>query len=310
MKFKPLLGTDLSGHLGGVVASHNTYARYFRQRKHPVNRKTAPQQAQRLALQIVSAAWRSLGSDVQSAWTVAKITKKSRSGNVVTLSGQAAWMFINVLRQRLGLALINLPPYSDTPVSFTVPTVTVTAPDQLVVTFDASDEWNAAGGGVIISCTAPLGPGVSYNQSFSAVGQAIAPAAVPKTFTLPFVVPVSGLMRIKFHCTGPDGRQTLANDVDVVIGAVENYVAEVQVVTALQALWVFAQNVTSDAAASVELKCDATSPTATAQAGPNSVLCTYITGHVATGKTWGIATTPSHLTSVLPIMVPESGVQE
>jgi hypothetical protein len=310
MKFQPLLGTDLSGHLGGIVASHNTYASYLRQRKHPVNRKTAPQQAQRLALQIVSAAWRSLGSDVQQSWIVAKLVKKSRSGRVVTLSGQAAWMYINILRQRLGLALISLPPYSDAPVSFTVPTVVVTAPDQLVVTFDATDEWNAAGGGVLISCTAPLGPGVLYDQSFSAVGQALEPAAVPQSFSLPFVVPASGMMRIRFHCTGPDGRQTLVNDVDVVIGAVENYVAEVQVVTALQALWVFAQNVTSDAAASPELKCDATSPSATAQAGPNSVLCTYTSGHVAAGKTWGIATTPTHLTSVKPIMVPDTGVQE
>ena len=310
MKFKPLLGSDLSGHLGGVVASHNTYASYFRQRKHPVNRKTAPQQAQRLALQIVSAAWRSLGADVQQSWTVAKLTKKSRSGNVVTLSGQAAWMYVNVLRQRLGLTLVTLPPSSDTPVTFTIPTVVVTAPDQLVVTFDASDFWNNADGGVIISCTAPLGPGVSYDQSFSAVGQAIDPAAAPQTFTLPFVVPASGTMRIRFHCSGPDGRQTLAVDVDVVIGAVENYVAVVQVVTALQALWVFAQNVTSDAAASPELKCDATSPTGTAQAGPNSVLCTYVAGHVADGKVWGIATTPTHLTSTLPIMVPEAGVQE
>jgi hypothetical protein len=31
---------------------------------------------------------------------------------------------------------------------------------------------------------------------------------------------------------------------------------------------------------------------------------------VAAGKVWGIATTPTHLTSTLPIMVPEAGVQE
>jgi hypothetical protein len=310
MKFKPLLGTDLSGHLGGVVASHNTYASYFRQRKHPVNRKTAPQQAQRLALQIVSAAWRSLGADVQQSWIVAKLTKKSRSGNVVTLSGQAAWMYINVLRQRLGLALISLPPSSDSPVSFTVPTVVVTAPNLLDITFDVSDEWNAVGGGVIISCTAPLGPGVQYDQSFSAVGSGAGPLTVGLSLTLPFVVPVSGTVRVRFHCSGPDGRQTLPVDVDVVIGAAENYVAVVQVVTALQALWVFAQNVTSDAAASPELMCDGVGPTSTAQGGPNSVLCTYATGHVAAGKTWGIAATPTHLTSTLPIMVPETGVQE
>jgi hypothetical protein len=310
MKFKPLIGTDLSGHIGGIVASHNTYASYFRQRKHPVNRKTAPQQEQRLALQIVSAAWRSLDPGVQAAWTAAKLVKKSRSGNVVTLSGQAAWMYINVLRQRLGLDYITLPPSSSDAVTFTLPTVVLTAPDQLAITFDAGDAWNQAGGGVLISGTAPLGPGVMYNQTFSAVGKAIEPGDEEVDFTYPFTVPAGSMIRVRFHCTGPDGRQTLAVDVDVMIAAGGNYVVNVQEVTTLTALWVFAEAVTSDASASTELKCDATSPTGTAQAGPNSVLCTYGAGHVGAGKSWGIATTPSHITSVDPIVVPEVGVQE
>lgn len=310
MKFKPLIGTDLSGHLGGVVASHNTYASYFRQRKHPVNRKTPAQQAQRLALQIVSSAWRSIGADVQASWTAAKLVKKSRSGNVVTLSGQAAWMYVNVIRQRLGLELVNLPPYTSDPMDFTIPTIVVTAPDQIAITFSADDWWNAEGGGCIISCTAPLGPGVTYCQAFNALGQVVNPGATEVDLTLPFVVPASGILRVKFHCTAPDGRQTLAIDIDVAIGTVTNYVAVVQKVTALQALWVFGQAVTSDAAASPELKCDGTSPTGTAQAGPNSVLCTYAAGHVEVGKTWSVAVTPTHLTSVLPILVPVAGVQE
>jgi hypothetical protein len=310
MKFKPLIGTDLSGHLGGVVASHNTYASYFRQRKHPVNRKTAPQQAQRQSLQIVSSAWRSLGSDVQASWIAAKLVKKSRSGNVVTLSGQAAWMYINVLRQRLGLALINLPPYSSDPVSFTPPTVTVTAPNQIAITFSANDEWNADGGGVIMSVTAPLGPGVLYAQTFSALGQALNPGDTEVDLTLPFVVPASGMIRVRFHCTGPDGRQTLALDVDVAIGTTLNYVAVVQVVSTTQALWVFAQDVTAAGTADAAMECDSTSPTATHQAGPNSVLCTYAGTHVANGKTWTLTGDPTTLTSVLPILSPDGGVQE
>jgi len=309
MKFQPLIGTDLSGHLGGVVASHNTYASYFRQRKHPVNRKTAAQQDQRLAFQIVSAAWRALDSGSQAAWTAAKLTKKSRSGRTVTLSGQGAWMYVNALRQRLALALIPLPPDSSDPVDFTPPTVGLVAPDQLTLTFDAGDAWNQAGGGVIISATGQLGPGVQYAQSFFGVGSALEPGATPVVLTLPFSVAAGSRIRVRLHATGPDGRQTLPVDVDVTAVGGGNMVSSVQMVTALTALWVFNQNVTSDSSASAELKCDATSPTGTAQAGPNSVLCTYATGHVGVGKSWGIASTPTHLTSTPAIVVPESGLQ-
>lgn len=308
MKFKPLIGSDLSGHMGGIVASHNTYASYFRQRKHPVNSKTAPQQAQRLALQILSSTWRSLSAGTQLAWRGAKLTKKSRSGNVVTLSGQGAYMYINLMRQRIGLPLVDLPPSSSDPTTFTPPTVVLTAPNTLTVTFDAADEWNAVGGGVIVSGSAPLTPGVQYCQSFAAVGSVEHPAATPQVFTYPMSVPGSRTIRIRFHCSGPDGRQTLVYDMDITTPALATLVVNVQEVTALTALWVFDHNVTSDAAASPELKCDGTSPTGTAQAGVNSVLGTYAAGHVAAGKAWSIAGLPTHLTSTPAIGVPQSGV--
>jgi hypothetical protein len=309
MKFQPLLGSDLSGHLGGIVASHNTYASYLRQRKHPVNKKTAGQQAQRLALQILSAAWRSLDPGVQGAWIAAGLTKKSRSGRVVTLSGQAAWMFVNLLRQRIGLDLIQLPPSSSEPVTFTMPQVLFTAPDQLAIIFEAADEWNAPGGGVIISGSAPLGPGVHYCQAFAAVGSALDPEAVEVDLTYPFTVQGNQTVRLRFHCTGPDGRQTLAVDLDVTLPAIATLVTSVQEVTALTALWVFDHAVTADGQASTALKCDATSPSGTAQAGPNSVLCTYGAGHVEAGKTWGITTLPTHVVADPAIAFPQNGLQ-
>jgi hypothetical protein len=308
MKFKPLIGTDLSGHIGGVVASHNTYASYFRQRKHPVNRKTAPQQEQRLALQILSSSWRALDPGVQAAWTAAKLTKKSRSGNVVTLSGQAAWMYVNLLRQRIGLALIELPPSSSEAITFTPPTVEFVAPDQLKVTFALTDEWNAEGGGVIISGSAPLGPGVQYCQSFGAVGSALYPQDVEQDFTYPFAVPGSRTLRLRFHCTGPDGRQTLAYDLDVVTPATATLVVNVQKIDGTHALWVFDGVVTADGAADTALMVDDTSPSATAQAGVNSVECTYADSHVDTGKPWSIGTLPTHVTATPAVGVPQSGV--
>ena len=44
MLFVPTIGTKLSGSLGGIVASHNRFGSYFRQRTVPVNPDTADQQ--------------------------------------------------------------------------------------------------------------------------------------------------------------------------------------------------------------------------------------------------------------------------
>ena len=309
MKFKPLLGSDLSGHMGGIVASHNTYASYFRQRKHPVNRKTDPQQAQRLALQILSASWRSLSAGDQLAWIAAKLTKKSRSGNVVTLSGQAAYMYVNLLRQRIGeIPILTLPPMSSDPVTFTMPTATFVAPNSLELTFEATDEWNFADGGIIISGSAPLGAGVHYCQSFAAVGVDSGPVASPLPFTYPFSVAGGQTVRLRFHASGPDGRQTLPVDLDVTLAPVGTRVLSVQKVTTLTALWVFDGGVTADGTVEPLLRVDSTAATATVQAGVNSCLATYPTGHVAAGTTWDILTLPTHVTGLLPINVPQNGL--
>jgi hypothetical protein len=310
VRYQPLVGDQLTGHLGGIVASRNTYGLYLKQRRSPVNRKTAPQQDQRLAFQIISAAWRSIGPTVQAAWVAARWVKKSRRGFVVTLTGQALYMFVNVLRQRLGLSLMDFPPSSADPTTFTLPSGSISAPGDVTLTFDGLDEWNQVGGGVIISCTQPLQPGVSYLQSFLALGQAVGATAIPETFTLPYALPGAGgvTVRLRYHCTGPDGRQTEVMDQDFLVEAVGTRVAEVQVVTALTALWVFTNDVTADGTASAALKVDSTSPSATAQAGPNSALCTYGSGHVGVGKTWEIASLPTHVVAVPAIMFPESGL--
>jgi hypothetical protein len=216
MKYNPLIGSDLAGHLGGIVASHNTYGIYLKRRAHPANPKTPAQIAQRTALQIVSQSWRTITSAQRLTWSTVAISKKSRKGFVVILTGQGAFMYLNLLRERIGLTLLELPPESVDPCTFTLPAVTLTAPSTLSVTYEGSDEWNASGGGVILSAGGPLSPGVSYWQRFRAVGTTPGIAASPVAYTLPFAVVATDRVRLRFHATDPTGRQSVPADLDVV----------------------------------------------------------------------------------------------
>jgi hypothetical protein len=215
MRFNPILGSDLSGHLGGVVGSHNTYGVYFRRRAHPVNPMTAGQIAQRTALQVVSQSWRELDAAVQEAWKNAQYSKVSRKGFPITLTGQGFWMYVNLLRQRCGLDLVQNPPVIVTPSITTAPAMTLTAPSALSITWSGTDSWDALGGAVIVSAGGPLSSGVSYWQRFSTVGTSKGPTTPPVAYVLPFAVVAGDRVRVRYHATDPDGVQSVPVDVDV-----------------------------------------------------------------------------------------------
>jgi hypothetical protein len=216
MKYNPLIGSDLAGHLGGIVGSHNTYGVYLRRRAHPVNPKTANQIAQRNALVTVSQSWRTLEADAQAAWVAAAIVHKSKKGFVVTLTGQGAYMFVNLMRQRIGLPLIGLPPTDVTPAVMTAPSVSLNSATGIASITYGGDSWNAADGGVIVSVGGPLGPGVSYWQRFTSLGQSVHPGAVAVDYTMPFAFATGDRVRFRFHTSEPGGRQGESFEMDVV----------------------------------------------------------------------------------------------
>ena len=310
MRFQPIVGDQLTGHLGGIVASRNTYGAYLKQRRSPVNRRTGPQQDQRLALQIVSSAWRALGLSVQTSWVDARATKKSRRGFTVTLTGQAFWMFVNTIRQRIGLPLLYLPPSSADPDDFTMPVTTITAPDQVSITFEAADQWNADGGGVIVSATQLLGPGVLYSQAFLAVGSALFPAAVPVVLTLPYTLPDvgGGIVRVRFHATGPDGRQTMVVDQDVTVASALTFVSRVEVIDDTHALWVFSSAISFVGGLEAHMKVGAAGPTSSVLAGPNSAKVGYATPVVVAGAAWTVPLLPNAFEATPSIAFPQAGL--
>jgi len=213
VKYKPGLIGDLSGKLGAIVASHNTYGTYLRSRVRPVNKKTLAQQDQRQAISAVSQMWRQLSAPVGSSWTSAVITSTSKKGDRVALSGQAAFMKCNVLRYRAGVSIINSPPVDPTPIVLTPPTIAFTSANAVDLTF-AADAWNATDGCIIVSGGLITSSGVSFKQPINAITILVDPGTGAVSVTLPFAVPVGGRVRFVLHASGPDGRQSTRVSVD------------------------------------------------------------------------------------------------
>lgn len=307
MKFKPILGSDLSGHVGGVVASHNTYGPYFRQRVRPVNKKTPAMQAQRSAIAAVSQLWRQLPTTVQASWTAATIVHKSRKGDSVALTGHAAFMQLNTLRQRIGVPLLTTAPTDPTPSILTPPAVAFTSASAVTVTF-AADTWNAADGGVIVSCALLTSTGVTFKGPQLACATLVNPGTSAVAVTLPFAVPVGGRLRLTFHATGPDGRLSTYVTTDTTNTAFAPPILTPLLVVSVasqlgnQAVWTFNGPVTSAIAG--QLLVLGVGGTGYFLGGPDTVVVTYATGPV-TGDAWSISSTSA---TTPPCASPQSGL--
>lgn len=208
MKFNALIGSNMTGKLGGIVASHNTYGPYFRKLVIPVNRNTTGQQAQRRAFATMSQTWRALELAQQNAWGLAapQNTVPNSTGGSLTLSGQALFMRMNVLRQRIGLPIVTNAPTSTEVPTITLPTVVLNLDGSLTITFDAGDEWNALNGGIIVSASPLLSSGRNFNSQYTDVGTIGFPGEDPQAFLLPYSTVAGGRITLRYRSTTPDGR--------------------------------------------------------------------------------------------------------
>jgi hypothetical protein len=312
VKFKPILGSDLSGHIGGVVASHNTYGPYLRQRVKPVNKKTPAQQAQRAAIAAISQTWRTLDPTVQASWVAASVTKTSKKGDKVVLTGAAAFQFVNTLRFRLGLTLVTSPPSGTTTPTLTPPSIAITGAYTLSLTL-AADAWNANGGGLIISAGLLTSNGRSYSTPSVAVTGLLGPQTIPVTVNLPFSIPIGARARLLFHATDPDGRQSTYQTVDVLNPSFPP--APIPPLTALEVtliglntyLWRFDRAMTKTTGADPHLIVDGDTTGVSVSVGPALLSVVYTTASSATVP-WSIDAQPTSITD--PVLVPQSGTTD
>jgi hypothetical protein len=220
MKYQPLIGTSMSGSLGGITASHNTYGSYFRKRVKPVQPRTPAQQAVRSAFTLVSQAYRTAGSRVTAAFTTAAttLTKSSKTGSKVTLTASALFQRVNVIRQRCGLPLLYDPPTTDTPPGFSDPVIHLFSDGTATVTF-AMDEWNVAGGCVAIQISPPLTPGQTFNGRFTTYAAVANPGVTPVAETAAQTYPIGATAELQFIAETPDGRLSNRVRIPVVVEA-------------------------------------------------------------------------------------------
>ena len=314
MKFKPLLGSDLSGHIGGIVASHNTYGPYFRQRVRPVNAKTTAQRAQRSAVAKASQQWRGLDPSVHSAWNAAHVVKTSRKGDKVTLTGQAAWMFVNTIRARAGLYPINAPPTSPNVPILSAPSMTFTAADAVDMDVQLAEPWNASDGWLVVSGSLSCSPGIAYRPADRAIAIILGPKiSTPIAVPLPFAVPIGGKLRVTLHSGIPDGRQSPyvdAQEVNLIYDPAPPAILhclEVTLVGTKKYLWRFDGPITVAPGSEPNLIIDSDTSAVVVQAGTDSLLATYTTS-AGTHKVWSIPAQPSTISE--PIAFPEAGVTD
>jgi len=208
MKYAPILGSNMTGRIGGVVASHNTYGTFFRRYVVPVNPNTTGQQSQRAAFANVSQSWRQLSKAQQLAWTTAAPQHQVPNpiGGSMTLTGQALFMRLNTLRRRIGLPFVLEAPTTDEIPSITLPTIALDLDGSFTATFDAADQWNDPDGGIIVSASPLLSAGINFNGQFVDVGTAINPDNTPVAFQIPYSTVAGGVIRLRYRSSTPDGR--------------------------------------------------------------------------------------------------------
>lgn len=117
-------------------------------------------------------------------------------------------------------------------------------------------------------------------------------------------------VRLLFHCTGPDGRQTMIYQMDVPIVSVPPDVTkleEVDRVDVATAWWTFDHEVTVDGVAEPMMQINGVGPVSTVALGPYVVVCTYA-DDFDLGDPWSMPSMPTHVTAVPAIAVPESGL--
>ena len=167
------LGEPKSGSQAGTTASRNRFGQYYRNRRAPVQPRTAAQLAVRDYLTTNSKAWGTLTNAERAAWSAyasAHPTVDSL-GSSITLTGAQMFVSINSLALAAGQATQTAPPSGaavDTPF-FTFAFSGAATLDLTITSGNA--------GTVIVYSSPPLSPGVNFNGDFRIVALTDAPTA-------------------------------------------------------------------------------------------------------------------------------------
>lgn len=190
MLFKPLLGTDLSGKVGGIVASHNAGGAYFRAATIPTNPNTPFQQAVRGFMSLLTGAWNDALTPSQRAqWDTygANVLITNRIGEQINISGLSHYVRSNVPRLLGALSRVDDGPIvfnlglSSNP-NFSNATQATQTIDVNFLVSGLTDPWaNVVGGAMLVFTSRPQNPSVNFFKGPYRFASAILGDPVPPT---------------------------------------------------------------------------------------------------------------------------------
>lgn len=216
MLFKGVLGTQLSGSINGIVASHNSGGTYFRDRAIPTNPNT-PQQAtvRQLMSDLVSLWLNTLTAVQRAAWDLYafNVPLINRLGDPINVSGLNMYCRFNVPYIQAGQTRVDAAPGVFNLGDFTQPSFALDEPnDEVDVTFDNTDDWAGEDDSILavyasrpqtLSTNFFKGP---YRFAGAVEGDAKAPPASPAAIGLPFPVATGQRVFIRVQVARVDGR--------------------------------------------------------------------------------------------------------
>lgn len=220
MKFVPLIGTDLSGSLAGITASHNRGGSYFRNRAIPTNPGTAQQIAVRGFMATLTSLWNDTLTPAQRTdWDTyaLNVPLNDPLGNPRNVGGLGMYVRSNVPRLQAGLPRVDAAPILFNLGPFTNPTFTTfaAAGNTFNTSFDVLDDWvNEDDAAMLLYTSRPQNPTINffkgpYRFTAAILGSVGVPPVPPVVAPTAFAFAVGQRVFVQIRVTRADGRLAL-----------------------------------------------------------------------------------------------------
>lgn len=221
MKFKPVLGSELSGSIGGITASHNAGGAYFRNRVIPTNPNSVQQQAIRSTVGQLTSLWlNTLTAAQRAAWDLyaANVTLLDALGEPINVSGLNMYVRSNVARIQATFGRLDTAPSTFNLGDFTAVSIgsVSEAAQTFQTTFTEGDDWVTDDGGImVLYASRPQNPSINYFKgpyrlAGAIVGNSGSPPASPNTANAPFAFVTGQLVFFRIAVSRSDGRYSLS----------------------------------------------------------------------------------------------------
>jgi hypothetical protein len=216
MKFRPTIGQDLSGSLGGITASRNKGGTYFRGRVIPVNPGTVFQQVIRTFVAQLTSLWANTLTEAQRlSWDnyALQVPITDRIGEPRNIGGIAQYVRSNVPRLQVALARVDTAPTIFNLGDYSPPSIaSVTAPTAFSIAFEAADDWaNEDGAAMLLFTSRGMNPTINffkgpYRSVAGILGDGITPETSPFAAVGAFPLLAGQRAFIRAAVTRADGR--------------------------------------------------------------------------------------------------------